>query len=373
MKVLVTGGAGYLGSVLLPMLIAKGHQIRVIDIGYFGLEHIRGLPGIDIIQDDLRRVCADPVFSDRLLKEIDCAIHLAGISNDPSAELNPDLTEEVNILATVALARQAKQRGIQFLFSSSCSVYGEAAGYMFEDSALNPLTVYAESKLIAEQNLERMADHDWQPISLRNGTLFGYSPRMRFDLVVNTFALESCLSRQIKLFGGGKQWRPFLHVADCAEAFLHFAEAPRPGFRAVNVAYNNYRVVDIAEIMSGLVPGLRMVSEGADNPDARNYRVSTSRLQSAGFRACRSVEEGAHEVLDSIAAGQIADLESPCHWNAQWVKSLLQNESAVSLATHATHLINRHSWSPGPFMEPGLPPGRPFLPTPVQLRAYRRN
>lgn len=327
MKILVTGGAGYLGSVLLPMLSARGHQIRVIDIGYFGLEHIRCIPGIDIIQDDLRRVCTDLVFSGVLLREVDCIIHLAGISNDPSAELNPGLTEEVNVFATVALARQAKRRGIRFLFSSSCSVYGEAPGYMSEDSALNPLTVYAESKLIAEQELDRMSDQDWQPISLRNGTLFGYSPRMRFDLVVNTFALESCLSRQIKLFGGGTQWRPFLHVADCAEAFLHFAENVRPGYRAVNVACNNYRILDIAEIVRGLVPDLTVVTEGACNPDARNYRVSTSRLQSSGFRACRSVEVGAHEVLNGIKAGHIADPESPCHWNAKWVKSLLQNQS----------------------------------------------
>lgn len=335
MNILVTGGAGYLGSVLVPMLARKGHQVRVIDIGYFGLEHIRCIPGIDMIHDDLRRVCSDPAFSGMLLKDIDCIIHLAGISNDPSAELNPGLTQEVNVLATVALARHAKRCGIRFLFSSSCSLYGEAAGYMSEDSTLNPLTVYAESKMQAEQELDRMADRQWQPISLRNGTLFGYSPRMRFDLVVNTFALESCLSRQIKLFGGGNQWRPFLHVADCAEAFLHFAADIGPGYRTVNVAYDNYRVADVAKIVSGLVPGLKVISEVSSNPDSRNYRVSTVRLQSAGFQPCRSVKEGAREVLDGIKAGTIADLESPCHWNAKWVKSLLQGQTTCPLPATA--------------------------------------
>src|SRR5215469_14882231 len=221
MRILITGGAGYLGSVLVPKLLVRGHEVKVLDIGYFGLGPLRALrPAIEIVRDDIRRFLSDAEFREEMLEGCDCVIHLAAISNDPSAELHPELTDEVNFQTTIAIAEACKKAGIRFLFSSSCSVYGEAEGELTEESTVNPLTVYAVSKVKSDQVLMQMADDRWKPVILRNGTLFGYSPRMRFDLVVNIFAMTSALYHVIRVFGEGRQWRPFLHVQDCARAFV---------------------------------------------------------------------------------------------------------------------------------------------------------
>ena len=202
MKVLVTGGAGYLGSVLVPKLLARGHQVRVVDLGYFGLDHLRRLwsPGatsandtprwrrVEVIREDLRSIMTKPTLGRELIDGCDAVIHLAAISNDPSADLHPDLTDEVNVGVTARLAELARDRRVPFLFSSSCSIYGAADGEIDEFAATNPLTVYASSKVTAERILGDLASAHWRPTILRNGTLFGYSPRMRFDLVVNNLA-----------------------------------------------------------------------------------------------------------------------------------------------------------------------------------------
>src|SRR5215831_5350027 len=169
MKILLTGGAGYLGSVLVPKLLLRGHSVRIVDIGYFGLGHLRGLnPGVQMIRDDLRRIGEDGEFRDRILDGCDCVIHLAAISNDPSADLHPQLTDEVNFHSTLNLAKAAKNKGIRFLFSSSCSVYGNAGGELAEDGLVNPLTVYAASKVRSEHSLFELADNHWRPVILRN-------------------------------------------------------------------------------------------------------------------------------------------------------------------------------------------------------------
>src|SRR2546421_3298636 len=154
MNILVTGGAGYLGSLLVTKLLTRGHRVRVLDLGYFGLGHLRTLkPAVDLVREDLRTVVAKPALTRELLTDCDCLIHLAAISNDPSAELNPELTEEVNLTATLALARAAREKRVRFLFSSSCSVYGQADGEVEEEGPVNPLTVYAVSKAKAEKAL----------------------------------------------------------------------------------------------------------------------------------------------------------------------------------------------------------------------------
>ena len=180
MNILVTGGAGYLGSVLVPKLLVRGHKVRVLDIGYFGVEHLRAMrPAVEIVRDDVRRVLADRSLLEALLKDIDVVIHLSAISNDPSSELNPTLTVEVNFQSTRDLALACKERGIRFVFSSSCSVYGEANAEQDEEGTTNPLTVYAKSKVDSDEFLVSIADRNWRPAILRNGTLYGFSPRMR--------------------------------------------------------------------------------------------------------------------------------------------------------------------------------------------------
>jgi nucleoside-diphosphate-sugar epimerase len=323
MNVLVTGGAGYLGSVLVPKLLARGHRVKVLDIGYFGVGHLRAFrPTVELVRDDVGRVSKDAKFRDELLDGIDCIIHLAAISNDPSAELNPELTEQVNLQGTLELADIARARGIRFLFSSSCSVYGEAPGELNEDSALDPLTVYAVSKVKAERALEQMASTAWRPISLRNGTLFGHSPRMRFDLVVNIFSLYSTLYNEIKIFGPGMQWRPYLHVNDCARAFVHFAESQEYRHSIYNIANENLRVVDVATIFQRINPRLKAVHLDVAEPDHRDYRVAAVRMKEDGFEPRLSVEVGATTMVEAIVTGLIPDPESIYYRNAKWLKEL---------------------------------------------------
>lgn len=325
MNILVTGGAGYLGSVLVPKLLARGHRVRVLDLGYFGVGHLRHLrPPIELIREDLRRIQSDGAFRQALLDHCDCIIHLAAISNDPSAELNADLTDEVNYRLTTILAELARARRLRFLFSSSCSVYGESHGEADEDAPLHPLTTYAVSKVKAERALIELADAKWAPLILRNGTLFGYSPRMRFDLVVNIFSLYSTLYNEIKIFGAGEQWRPFLHIDDCARAFVHFAEGAEFPYLCYNIAHVNCRVVDLAAIFRRINPRLRVTHLDLPDADRRDYAVSTARMRQAGFHTRLDIETGAEEMVMAIITGRILDPESIYYRNAKWLKELSQ-------------------------------------------------
>ena len=325
MHILVTGGAGYLGSVLIPQLLVRGHQVRTLDIGYFGVEHIRAMrPAVEIIRDDIRVVLSDKAATAALLHEIDVVIHLAAISNDPSAELNPRLTEEVNFEATRDLAIACKARGIRLVSSSSCSVYGEAAGQADEEGQTNPLTAYAKSKVDSDQFLLSIANANWRPAILRNGTLFGFSPRMRFDLVINIFSYCSTLYNEVRVFGDGQQWRPFLHVADCARAFIYFAENPNHKHLICNIAHENFRVVDLITIFQDINPACQPVYVQLDNPDNRNYHVSVARMQEEGIVPRVSVLAGAEEIIEAIVTGRIADPEAVYYRNAKWLKELTE-------------------------------------------------
>lgn len=325
MNILVTGGAGYVGSVLLPKLIVRGHKVKVLDVGYFGLGHLKAIrPTVEVVREDLRRVRDDRRFRDELLAGCHCVLHLAAVSNDPSAELNPELTEEVNLQSTVALAEGARAAGIRFIFSSSCSVYGEAPGLLDEDGPVNPLTVYAKSKLEADRALEALAGPSWKPVVLRNGTMYGYSPRMRFDLVVNIFSLYSTLYNEVKIFGDGKQWRPFLNVSDAARAFIFFAELPEPRHVVYNISHENLRVIDVAEVFRTLNPRLRVTHLQMAEPDVRDYRVSARRMQEEGFETRVGIELGIEGIVEAIVNGHIPDPESIYYRNAKWLKELTQ-------------------------------------------------
>lgn len=335
MNILATGGAGYLGSVLVPKLLVRGHTVRVLDVGYFGVGHLRTLrPSPQLIREDIRRLEHDPTFVDELLEGCDCVIHLAAISNDPSADLNPALTEEVNYRATMLLAEAARARSVRFLFSSSCSVYGEAPGEVDESAATNPLTTYAASKVHAELALQQMVTSTWSPVILRNGTLFGFSPRMRFDLVVNIFSLYSTLYGEIKIFGDGLQWRPYLHIRDCARAFVHFAELDRCQHTCYNISHQNLRVVDLASIFRGINPRLYVNHVGEAGDDQRDYRVNSRRMRSAGFETQMSVTLGAEEMVEAIVTGLVPDPESIYYRNAKWLKELtnLGNRNHTEIA-----------------------------------------
>jgi nucleoside-diphosphate-sugar epimerase len=325
MNILVTGGAGYLGTILIPKLIARGHRVRVLDVGYFGVGHLRAIrPPVELFREDIRHIGEEPRLAEQLLEGCDCIIHLAAISNDPSAELNPQLTEDINFQATKIIAEIAKKKGIRFLFSSSCSVYGEAEGEIYEEGLVNPLTTYALSKVKAEQTLTHLADTKWSPIILRNGTLFGYSPKMRFDLVVNIFSLYSTIYNEIKIFGDGLQWRPHLHVCDCARAFVYFAELPKARHIYYNIAHENLRVIDLARIFQQINPKLKVMHLDLPDVDRRNYRVSTQKMHEEGFTTRVGIQLGAEELVEAIISGQIPDPESIYYRNAKWLKELTQ-------------------------------------------------
>lgn len=325
MNILVTGGAGYLGSVLIPKLLARGHRVRVLDIGYFGVGHLRAFrPPVELVRDDIRRVGLDAAFRQELLSECECIIHLAAVSNDPSADLNPALTEEINFQATCVLADSARKSKIKFLFSSSCSVYGEASMEINEEGSANPLTTYAISKVKAEKALLAMGNSSWAPLVLRNGTLFGYSARMRFDLVVNIFSLYSTLYNEIKIFGDGQHWRPFLHVGDCARAFIYFAEKPTCRYSCYNISHQNLRVTDLANVFQRINPKLKISKLETADRDTRNYQVSTQRMREEGFQTRCDVQQGAEEMIDAIVSGLITDPESVYYRNAKWLKELTQ-------------------------------------------------
>jgi len=323
MNILVTGGAGYLGSVVTPKLLVRGHRVRILDIGYFGVEHLRAMrPAVEIVRQDIRVILANPAALEELLKDIDVVIHLAAISNDPSAELNPRLTEEVNFAATRDLALACKQRGIRIVVSSSCSVYGASPDEVDEDGATHPLTTYAKSKVDSDNLLISISDSNWRPAILRNGTLFGLSPRMRFDLVINIFSYCSTLYNEVRIFGDGLQWRPMLHVADCARALIYFAENPNHRHLVYNLASENLRVVDLIQIFKDINPSCREAYVKLENPDTRNYHVSTARMKAEGFKPRMDIQAGAEEIIEAIVDGRIPDPEAVFYRNAKWLKEL---------------------------------------------------
>lgn len=276
MRVLVTGHEGYIGTVLVPMLQQAGHDVTGLDTGLFescllGQAQAR----VPALRVDLRDVRTEHC------RGYDAVIHLAALSNDPVGNLDPELTYEINYRSTVALARAARQAGVaRFLFSSSCSLYGAGADDvpLTEDADFAPLTPYGESKIRAEHDLLELADERFSPVFLRNATAYGYSPRLRGDLVVNDLVANALLSGQVRLRSDGQAWRPLVHVNDIAAAFIALLTAARERVHAA--AYNvgqsaeNYRIIDVARIVTELVPGSEIVFAGGSAADTRNYRVS---------------------------------------------------------------------------------------------------
>jgi nucleoside-diphosphate-sugar epimerase len=237
-------------------------------------------------------------------------MHLAAISNDPMGDLDPEITRSINARGSIALARAAKAAGVpRFLFSSSCSIYGQAEGRpLAEEDALNPVSVYAESKITAEEGIAPLADADFSPAYLRNATAYGHSPMLRIDLVVNNLLGCAVAKGDIRIISDGTPWRPLIHCKDIARAFVAFLEAPRAAIhnQQVNVGGDaeNYRVRDIAAIVQRLVPGTGIVYTGEVGKDPRDYRVDFGRLASLlpGFRLEYTLAAGMEELLSRYRA-----------------------------------------------------------------------
>lgn len=311
MRVLVTGAEGYIGVLLTRTLVARGHDVVGLDAGFFSERNLYELGDADAvstsIRQDVRRLDVDD------LQAFDAVVHLAELSNDPLGELNTEITYRINHEGTVRLAKLCREAGVRrFVHSSSCSVYGAGLnGLVTEESAVNPQTSYAHCKVLAERDITKLASDTFSPTFLRNATVFGASPHMRFDLVLNNLAGHAWTGGEIRLTSDGSPWRPLVHVQDVCDAFAAVLDAAPEVVH--NKTYNvgdsdqNYRVAEIAQIVAGAFPGCP-VTTGAPSGDSRSYRVSFDRIANElpGFRCRRTAADGAAELARVFADVDLA-------------------------------------------------------------------
>ena len=308
--VLVTGGGGYIGSVLAEMLLDAGYCVRILDRFFFGrqlLADLEGRDGLSLLRNDTRYV------DESCFDGVDAVVDLAGISNDPACDLDPKITEEVNLGGSRRVSQMAKQAGVtRYVYSSSCSIYGAAAdATVSEESPKAPVSLYAKTKILAEDDLLKLQDDAFTVTVLRNATVYGLSRRMRFDLVINMMTLHAYKNRKIYVVGGGKQWRPLVHVRDVARAFLIVLETPRDqvGGEAFNVGSNeqDYQVYQIAQMVRDAVPHTDVVVV-PDDPDKRSYRVDFSKIRERlGFQVQTSPYEGIVEIKQALERGLVEE------------------------------------------------------------------
>ena len=332
--ILVTGGAGYIGCVTIRELLNKGEAVRVFDKLFFGEEGLKEVRDkVDLVQGDIRQ------FDEAVLDGIDAVIHLAGLSNDPTAEYNPKANFEMNTVATRVLADACKKRGVKrFIFSSTCSIYD--LGFYAEDvmkdetSEVKPRAAYAISNYEAEKYLIKLADKDFCPVILRQGTVYGFSPRMRYDLVVNTFLKDSLMNGVMTVFCGGEMWRPLIDVSDVAKAYICCVEAPEDKVRGeiFNINYKNFRILELAHWVREAFKDEKKVEIEVDYSSfkTRSYRVSSKKIEAVlGFKAAMGVKESVEHMLKMIYKYNMTDFLNPKYYNIQWMTILDNMEQTL--------------------------------------------
>jgi nucleoside-diphosphate-sugar epimerase len=329
MRVLLTGSEGYIGTVLGPYLLARGHEVVGVDTGFHRVgwlyNGVRAAPMW--LNKDIRALEEDD------LRGFDAVVHLAELSNDPVGQLNPAITFEINHLGSVRLATLARKAGVErFIYMSSCSVYGTAGEKdSTEESPVQPLTAYAECKVLVERDVRPLANDSFSPTFLRNATAFGASPRMRFDLVVNDLAGHAWTEHVIRMDSDGRPWRPFVHILDMSHAIDSVLQAPRDVIHGetFNVGSNvqNYQVRQVAEIIAEVFPGCEVVF-GDSTGDQRNYRANFDKIheQLPGFECRYDVARGAKQLLDVFRAIAMTtgQFEFRGHTRIKQIKHLLE-------------------------------------------------
>lgn len=324
-SVLVVGGAGYVGSELVRQLLDSGYRVRVLDLQLFGLDPLAELLSnkrLEVQRGDFRNI----EHVTRALRDMDAVVHLAAIVGDPACAIDEDTTIAVNYQAAKMMAQLARANGIsRFVFASTCSVYGAAdgKGVISEDGVLNPVSLYATTKIDAEQALLEAADDIFQPTLLRFGTAYGLSHRPRFDLVANLFSAKAVTDGTISVFNGHYA-RPFIHVRDMARACHMCLEAPLRlvGNQTFNVGdeSQNYTISELGQMVAAHVPGTA-VEESSDDNDPRSYRVSFSKIRATlGFEASIDVSEGVLEMVQAVRNGTVGDWRDPVYSNSLQMK-----------------------------------------------------
>lgn len=307
--VIVTGAGGYIGSILVPKLLERGYKVKAIDRFFFGIEKLKLNENLEIIKDDTR------VLSEKHFKDVDFVIDLVAISNDPTGERFNEATWQINHYSRVRTAKLSKRAGVKrYIFPSSCSIYGFQESVVDENSPVNPLTTYAKANLQAERDILPLADIDFTVIVLRFSTVFGYSPRMRFDLAINGMTYGAWKTGRLPLMRDGSQYRPFVHVEDVAEAVIEFLEFPdtsKINGEIFNVGGNelNYQIGELGKLISQIVEketGRKVEIEWYGDPDKRSYRVSFDKIKNTiEWEPKRKAEDGVREIIQKLESGEL--------------------------------------------------------------------
>jgi nucleoside-diphosphate-sugar epimerase len=337
-KVMVVGGAGYVGCVLTEELLAKGYSVRILDRVFFGkkpIEHL--LDRVELVVEDMRDL------DESHLEDCGAVINLGGLSNDPTAEFNPRANKELNTDASIRVAEIAKKAGVStFVFASSCSIYdrgveADARDVLLDETAdVEPRAAYASSKLAAEEEILKLSDDDFSVTALRKGTILGFSPRMRYDLVVNAFVKDALSHGRLNVHYGGEIWRPLIDIKDVARAYVLVLESdPKvTAGQVFNLAAGNFRISELALRVKGALAKIGVdVELDVDYSYrlVRNYRVSTDKISDAlDFRPRVSIEESVERMVHEIRKWGYTDFNHPRYYNIDWMKLLEEAQSIVA-------------------------------------------
>jgi nucleoside-diphosphate-sugar epimerase len=338
-RILLVGGAGYVGSVLASELLERGFAIKILDRLYYGEDGLRDIRDrVELVVGDMRALPPD------ILEGVEVVINVGGLSNDPTAEFNPQANHEMNTVASIKLAEMCVSHGIRrYIFASSCAIYDHGVDeeerdvVQDEESEVFPKAAYSMSKRTAEEKLLSMASETFCPIVLRKGTIFGFSPRMRYDLVVNTFVKDALSKGYITLYYGGEMWRPLADVHDVARAYIACLRADEPKVKGeiFNVSSRNFRISELAlRVREGLkeadIPCEIRVDYGYRG--VRSYRVSAKKIESVlGVRCIVSVEESVKSMVSKINEYGYTDFDNPKYYNIRWMRTLEEAASVVAV------------------------------------------